>query len=275
MSKLFVVTVDQCAGMNIRIDPFASQKDAEDFVKNEYQYTLKQNNMDPANFDNVYGIDKESPCARVCNENGVDIYWEIVSLDTDSEPINLRLMFWQSSLALRVPKGAKEKIKVEAFSTGEDLDPEFDRVLHDENYEELDWNFGHPKLTSKLLFMSEYDDFTMFLTGIKEGSEAIVFDNDRGCCFLGKVTEYEEEDMDDKEIKVLDGDYNAEFVLDKGIFYVGVDTIRPEAYPDEFLPYIKDCIVSNYGESCSFVPADSSLRTLFLKVYGEKTLEEK
>ena len=94
-----------------------------------------------------------------------------------------------------------------------------------------------------LKYCSEYKDFSMFLTEFKVGSEAIVFDKDAEASVLCKIVDIQEHGH-------ADGDYEGEFVIPDGTFMVGVNVIRPENYPNEFEPLIKEFFKSKTGFYC-------------------------
>ncbi len=87
----------------------------------------------------------------------------------------------------------------------------------------------------KLMFCSEYNEFSMFLTEFKIGAEAVVFDKEAEGSLLCKVVNITEDENAQGK-----GDYEAEFVIPDGNFMVGVDVTRPEKYPNEFYPAIKE-----------------------------------
>ena len=85
----------------------------------------------------------------------------------------------------------------------------------------------------KLKYASEYTEFTMFLSELEVGADAIVFDKDAECSLLCKVVGISEDGR-------VNATYDAEFITPYGNFMVGVECIRPETYPNEFFPLMKN-----------------------------------
>ena len=85
----------------------------------------------------------------------------------------------------------------------------------------------------KLKYCSEYQDFSMFLTEFKLGSDAVVFDRDAGYC-LCKVVGIAE------NTNSVPGNYAALFSIPDGDFFVGVDYVRSAESPNEFESAVKE-----------------------------------
>ena len=88
MEKQYVVVkVDQCEGMNITAKGFPFLKEAKDCVKEQYKSALKENNIDPKQYDKdyVHGLKKtgDGLTASIYNGDDVDIYWKIIDICED------------------------------------------------------------------------------------------------------------------------------------------------------------------------------------------------
>lgn len=97
----------------------------------------------------------------------------------------------------------------------------------------------------KLNFCSEYDEFTMFLSGFKVGADAVVFDKEVEESLLCKIVSIVEDGEPEGKV-----DYEADFLITDGEFMVGVDVVRPAKTPNEFQPFIDEYFADPRTQYC-------------------------
>lgn len=115
------------------------------------------------------------------------------------------------------------------------------------------------KILFKYGYVSDYDDMMLFIKGTTVGSYAAVYKKDEKTIEVGVVTEVynakeipvdeEYSDCVEDAIKIMnpnyDIDYTAEFITEKGTFYVGIKTFIVVADEVE-----KEDIVTDNSEYC-------------------------